>query len=102
MTAQIAKSQFLFQLPSLSYIDTSLEEPAQRAATSAARSRGIVAWLAGHVSAFVAWSRQRTALAELGMMTDVELMDIGLSRGDLGRVFQPAFNTDLMARSRDL
>lgn len=102
MTAQIANNQFSFELPSLSYIDISLEEPAQRAATSAAQSRGIVAWLAGHISAFVARSRQRTALAELGMMTDVELMDIGLSRGDLGRVFEQAFNTDLMARGRDM
>jgi uncharacterized protein YjiS (DUF1127 family) len=31
-------------------------------------------------------------------MTDYELSDIGLSRGDLPRVFQPAFNEDLRNR----
>ena len=99
MSAQTANSQFSFQLPSMSYIDTSLEEPKLGVAAPAA-SHGIVAWLAGHVSALAQRSRQRNALSELSMMTDVELNDIGLNRGDLGRVFQPAFNADLMARGR--
>ncbi|MEA2777701.1 MAG: hypothetical protein QOF90_3107 [Acetobacteraceae bacterium] len=31
-------------------------------------------------------------------MSDRELMDIGVSRGDLPRVFQAAFNEDLRRR----
>jgi uncharacterized protein YjiS (DUF1127 family) len=33
-------------------------------------------------------------------MSNHELMDIGLTRSDLGRVFYPAFNLDLRSRGR--
>ncbi len=35
--------------------------------------------------------RRRALLNELSTLTDHELADIGLSRGELGRVFDPAF-----------
>jgi uncharacterized protein YjiS (DUF1127 family) len=46
----------------------------------------------------VAWRREQVALAELEMMSDHELMDIGLNRSDLARVFNPAYNQDLVQR----
>ena len=39
--------------------------------------------------------RRQATLNELGQLTDRELADIGLTRSDLGHVFDPAF-----ARSR--
>jgi hypothetical protein len=35
-------------------------------------------------------------MAELQAMSDRELMDVGLNRGDLQRVFDPVYNRDLV------
>jgi uncharacterized protein YjiS (DUF1127 family) len=101
MSAQTANSQFSFHLPSLSYIDAKWEEPSLReSVTSPAtvRKSGFVTWLSGQISNFVAWRRDGQAIAELATMSDHELMDIGLNRGDLSRIFQPAFSEDLRQR----
>lgn len=42
--------------------------------------------------------RRRAVLNELSAMSDHELADIGLSRGDLPRVFDPAFAKARQAR----
>ena len=52
------------------------------------------------MAAFRAWRLERRAQTELGNMTDRELMDIGLNRGDLMRVFNPAQNADLRGRAQ--
>jgi uncharacterized protein YjiS (DUF1127 family) len=101
MGVHTVDSQFSFQLPSLSYIDAKWEEPNLRApATTAntARKGGLAAWLSRQVAAFVAWRRDSEAASELSAMSDRELMDIGLSRADVGRVFDPALNKDLRTR----
>ncbi len=100
MSDHIANSQFSFQLPSLSYIDTRWEEPALREAAPSrqVRSGGLAAWLSHKVAAFVAWQRNGEAEAELRAMSDRELADIGLSRSDLFRVFQPGLDLDLYQR----
>lgn len=101
MSAQTADSQFSFQLPRLSYIDVKWEEPNLRTpaeGATAARKRGLAAWLSHQVARVIAWRRDNAAMAELASMSDHELMDIGLSRADVPRVFQPAFNADLRRR----
>jgi uncharacterized protein YjiS (DUF1127 family) len=101
MSAQTANSQFPFQLPTLSYIDAKWEEPELRApaaAPAAPRRAGLRAWLSRRVAGLAAWRRDSQALAELSSMSDHELMDIGLNRGDLPRVFQRQFNDDLHRR----
>jgi len=84
----------------MSYVDAKWEEPALRAATrsNVTRKGGLAAWLSRQVSAFVAWRRESEAAAELSAMSDRELLDIGLNRGDVRRVFNPAFNGDLRRR----
>jgi uncharacterized protein YjiS (DUF1127 family) len=100
MSVQTADSQFSFKLPSLSYIDAGWEEPELRAPAAApGRTQGLVAWLSARAAAFQAWRRDRQAAAELAAMSNRELMDIGLTRSDLSRVFDPACNDDLRARS---
>jgi uncharacterized protein YjiS (DUF1127 family) len=102
MSAHAADSHS-FKLPSLSYIDAKWEEPnltAPIAAPDRARKSRLVAWLAGRVAAFRTWRRDSEAAAELASMTNYELMDIGLTRSDLGRVFDPALNEDLRTRGR--
>ncbi len=99
MSVHTADSRFSFQLPSLSYIDAQWEEPnLHTAAPQAARKDGLAAWLSRRVAAFIAWYRNNEAMSELASMSDRELMDIGMNRGDLARAFDPAFNEDLRQR----
>jgi uncharacterized protein YjiS (DUF1127 family) len=83
MSAPIAKNQLNFELPQLSYVDASLEEANLRAPAPPRKSRGLVATL---VAAFRTWQDKRAALFDLDRMTDRELADIGLNRGDIYRV----------------
>jgi uncharacterized protein YjiS (DUF1127 family) len=102
MSAHTADSQFSFELPNMSYVDAKWEEPNLRIAAAAprvARKPGLAAWLSRQAAAFVAWRRDSEAAAELAAMSDRELMDIGLSRVDVSRVFRPDFNEDLRQRA---
>lgn len=98
MAAPIAKSDLSFQLPNLSYVDARWEEPSLRSVSRPQIRRGFGAWVAARFAALRAWHQRQDALAELEMMSERELMDIGLNRGDLNRVFEPAFNQDLLRR----
>jgi uncharacterized protein YjiS (DUF1127 family) len=101
MSARTADS---FKLPSLSYIDAKWEEPNLRAPAAVpvgSRQSGLAAWLAGRVEAYRNWRRDSEAAAELAAMSSYELMDIGLTRSDIDRVFDPASNQDLVARGRN-
>jgi uncharacterized protein YjiS (DUF1127 family) len=101
MSAHTAGS---FKLPSLSYIDAKWEEPNLRAPAAApvrARQSGLAAWLASRIEAYRKWRRDSEAAAELAAMSNYELMDIGLTRSDIDRVFDPVFNQDLQARGRN-
>lgn len=91
MTAQFTKDQLAFSLGDLSYVDASYDE--QIPASRAPQKHSIFAWL--HE-----WHQRRQVAAELALMSDRELADIGLSRADLSRVFDPGFAADY-ARCRD-
>ncbi len=68
--------------------------------------RGVLASIVSMVQWFIDIPRRRAVLDELGSLTDHELSDIGLSRGDLGQVFDRQFavarnvERDLMAAGR--
>jgi uncharacterized protein YjiS (DUF1127 family) len=101
MSAHTANSRLSFELPSLSYIDAKWEEPNLREPTvtpRSARKGSLANWLSRQAAAFAAWRLDREAAAELSAMSDRELMDIGLSRADVGRAFTPAYNADLRQR----
>jgi uncharacterized protein YjiS (DUF1127 family) len=98
MAAQTANSQLTFQLPSMSYIDAKWEEPSLRAGTGSAPRRGSP--FNRLMRAYRAWRLQQRTLNELSGMTDRELMDVGLARGDIARVFDDANNADLRTRGR--
>ena len=95
MSAHTADTQFSFQLPSLSYIDAKWEEPNLRQTAAAAPRKGALATLFANIQA---WFRTNEAMAELGGMSDRELHDIGLTRSDVMRVFDPELNQDLRQR----
>ena len=100
MSAPLTKSQMAFELPKLSYIDTRWEEPAVPATIEPVRPHKIADWIADRIDAFRIWRMNSKALTELANMSDRELYDVGLSRGDLDRVFDDRFNRDLRFRTR--
>ena len=102
MSAPMTKSQMAFELPHLSYIDTSWEEPAVQPAVEPVRERGFASWIAARVAAYRTWRQNVRARAELNRMTERELFDVGLNRGDLERMFDDRFNRDLLERSRTI
>jgi uncharacterized protein YjiS (DUF1127 family) len=103
MSAPIAKSHFTFASPNLTYIDASAEEPNLRALPTTEPKVGLFGWVADRYAAFVAWNRTQEDAAELANMSERDLADIGLNRGDLHRVFTPEFNRDLIvARGADV
>ena len=100
MSAPMTKSQLAFELPPLSYIDTRWEEPVVPPTVIPVRQHGFASWIAARVAAYRTWREHARALAELSGMSDRELCDVGLTRGDLYRVFDDRLNQDLMERSR--
>jgi uncharacterized protein YjiS (DUF1127 family) len=98
MSAAITNHQSAFSLGTTSYVDYSYDEPP--VAVVKTPSRGIGHWLAWAMAAVAAWWRRQAVLQEMSMLTDRELADIGLSRADLPRVFDPAFAAE-HARGRD-
>ncbi|HVY13644.1 MAG TPA: DUF1127 domain-containing protein [Rhodopila sp.] len=99
MSAHLANSEFNNRLPSLSYIDAKWEEPELRQPAQAApRRRGFADWLATRMTGLRTWFRENEAASELYAMSDRELHDIGLTRSDVDRVFDPELNQDLRQR----
>src|ERR1700749_4302940 len=100
MSAPMTKSKLAFELPALSYIDTRWEEPDAHRTVVPVRKHGFASWIAARVAAYRSWRENARALAELNGMSDRELSDVGLNRGDLNRIFDDRLNQDLMERSR--
>jgi uncharacterized protein YjiS (DUF1127 family) len=82
MSARITNDVLTFSLGNLSYINASYDE--QPGAPLAPPKRSVFDRLRE-------WWQRRQVVAGLAHMTDRELADIGLSRTDLSRVFDPEF-----------
>ena len=89
MSAPTTNDQFSLSLGNLSYIGASYEEASPSVIKP--RAHRVHAWIAHLRVKAVEWHRRRTIMQEMAMMTDRELSDIGLSRSDLSRVFDPTF-----------
>ena len=92
MNAPVAKDQFTFSLGNLSYVDSTYDDVP--ASAPAEPRHGVRQWFERRASAFAEWRRRQETLREMEMLTDRELADIGLTRSDLPRVFDPAFAAD--------
>jgi uncharacterized protein YjiS (DUF1127 family) len=101
MAAHTANQNFSFQLPSLSYVDAKWEEPnLHTPVQAAARGASPTGMLARLFARYRDWQRARQAMAEFSGMSDYELADIGLSRSDVHRVFDPSLCQDLEFRGK--
>ena len=100
MSAPLTKSQMAFELPRLSYIDTSWEEPIVQPVAEPVREHGFAFWVARRVAGYRTWREDVRARKELSNMSDRELFDLGLNRGDVERMFDDRFNQDLLTRHR--
>ena len=103
MSAQVANSEFVFKLPSLSYVDAEWEERDPRvpsASPQGARKRGLAGLVVAPSGCLGRLASQQRSCTELATMSDRQLADIGLSRSDLTRVFDADYNQDLGQRGR--
>ncbi len=55
-------------------------------------ARSVVTWFKVLGETLANWPRRQQAYDELRSLTDRELADIGLTRGDIPRVFEPNFS----------
>lgn len=98
MNAPTAKDQFSFSLGQLTYIDPTYDD--ESVSSVAAQKRRVAGWFSRLLAKIAEWQRRRAVMQEMAMMTDRELSDIGLSRSDLARVFDPTFAAN-HTRGRD-
>lgn len=89
MNAPLAKEQIaLLMSDSLTYRTPVVEGTD---GTVADRRPGLFSRIQSMLAGLAALPRRRAVIDELNMLTDRELADIGLSRAELGRVFDPGF-----------
>jgi uncharacterized protein YjiS (DUF1127 family) len=84
-----ANDPFSFSLGQLSYIGPSYED--KSTAYTPATASQTLGWARGLLAKFAEWRHRRAVMQEMAMMTDRELSDIGLTRSEITRVFDPAF-----------
>jgi len=98
MNAPLAKEQIaLLMSDSLTYRSPAVEGTDGTVADAPA-PRGLRHRFGAVISGLMTFSRRRAVLDELSSLSDRELADIGLSRAELSRVFDPSF---IEARTRD-
>ncbi len=97
MNAPLAKEQIaLLMSDSLTYRSPVVEGTDgtitdARPAPRSLAPRSLAQRIGSFVSGLLAVSRRRAVLDELSSLSDRELADIGLNRGELSRVFDPQF-----------
>jgi uncharacterized protein YjiS (DUF1127 family) len=89
MSAPTANDPFSFSLGQLSYIGPSYEDESTVYIPATASQR--LGWARRLLAKLAEWRHRRAVMQEMAMMTDRELSDIGLTRSDITRVFDPAF-----------
>lgn len=101
MDARLTERELTRLLPPANFRDAEEREAIRHAAMAARDAaiadglrragRGILAALTAVARAVTSWPSKRRTYAELLSLTDRELADIGLTRADVSRVFDPAF-----------
>lgn len=98
MTAHTPKTAVRFELPAMLSYHSTWDDADYAPRLPQPRRRGTARALLSPMQAIKAALTRRTALGELGAMSDRELADIGINRYDLNRVFDPAFAQEYARR----
>lgn len=89
---QIGLFSAVLQAPSAGAIDAIVTQARRdRDAALAERLQRVFGGLAALGRALLSWNERSTTYANLRTLSDRELADIGLTRGDISRVFEPGF-----------
>ena len=97
MNAPTVDDQFGFSLGDLTYIDLTYDDEAASTIVRVHTHR-FAHWFSRLLPNVAEWQRRRAVMQEMAMMTDRELSDIGLSRADLARIFDPSLRRQSRAR----
>jgi uncharacterized protein YjiS (DUF1127 family) len=89
VSAPTANDSFSFSLGQLSYIGPRYED--ESTVYIPATASQTLGWPCGLPAKFAERRHRRAVIQEMAMMTDRELSDIGLTRSQITRVFDPAF-----------
>jgi uncharacterized protein YjiS (DUF1127 family) len=92
MNVRIAKEELELLLPNT--MSHYFHEEHDYAVEPEVKRPGLFARLGAALRWLAEMPKRCAVLEELSMLSDHELADIGLSRADLGRVFDPAFAAD--------
>ena len=98
MNAPLSRDPLSLSLGNLTYIGSAYDEDVP--ASIVPRQKENIGWLSRLLSRVAGWQHRRAVIQEMTMMSDHELSDIGLSRAELGRIFDPSFAAD-RTRGRD-
>ena len=91
MSAHISKEEIALMMPER--MGHYFRDEPDYLTSSSPRSPSVVAMLWSALNWVLEIPRRRAVLDELSALTDHELADIGISRSQLGLVFNPAFAT---------
>lgn len=92
MNAPLAKEQIaLLMSDSLTYRSSVVEGTDGTITDARPAPRSLAQRIGSFVSGLLAMPHRRAVLDELSSLSDRELADIGLNRGELSRVFDPQF-----------
>ena len=90
-------ARFKFMRLGPTYIDTRSEEQIEGDIEESARPHGFTEWMARRVAALRTRNAEGFELAELSMMSDHDLEDLGISRSAVGRRLDASVELELWA-----
>jgi uncharacterized protein YjiS (DUF1127 family) len=98
MNASMNKNEFAFKLPEMLSYHSTWEDADYEPTLPRRHQSWVVRMGVATVRWFKDYAERRRVVSELSQMSDRELADLGLSRYDIPRVFDPEFAAEHAAR----
>jgi len=98
MNASINKNEFAFKLPEMASYHSTWDDADYEPRLPHRRQSWVARLTAAPVRWATAYAERRRVMNELAQMSDRELADLGISRYDIPRVFDPKFAAEHAAR----
>ncbi len=98
MNASMNKNTFAFKLPEMLSYHSTWDDADYEPALPRRRPSWVVRLAAAPVRWASAYAERRRVMNELMQMSDRDLADLGISRHDIPRVFDPKFAAEHAAR----